>query len=609
MVFSKNFTWFFCLFGSALIAYATSLSHPYLFDDESFLLQNQWLSLEYVEGFFRSFIPISNLSFIGYRPFVLASFALENDFFHLLPWVVRFNSLLLHALNAYLLFLLVQKNFVADTRSRWVPYAVSILFLLHPVQSNVIFLAWKRSDIMFCFGLFFSLWYFQAWVESREGRRHTLFFGFLGVIFAIFSKETALMLPFAVALVHLCFWKPQKSMRRLLFLLYLPMFLLWALHVWIVLYEQPRLLAQSSFYSQSFMPSNLQLHRWDYAKTQVVALLAYLRLCFMPNNLQVFHWVEPVRSIFHATFVFSFGLITASFVLAIFCWKKRNNILVSFSILWFFIFLIPTSSFVPLSMIIDEDRLYVPIVAFCIFVVWIFRSLERLFCRSTHIFRTCFGLLLLVYLSLIVARGQDWKSPLHLWTSNSLAYPQDPRSWLNLANAYSVNGDAQKAVFCFEKSLNLDPSYATAAYFYGEHLLRSHLFEQAQVQFQTSLRLGHFVSDSYMHLAVIQHRFYRDQTKAKTYFEKSLQLGTNNTMAMRNYAHFLASIDDIDGAFTLLKRAIRIAPWDLSTQLQIANLVWTTRRDTETTKTLLQVILKKYPGHPGALKLMGEVQK
>ena len=609
MTFSKNFTWFFCLFGAALLPYAAFLSSPFLFDDEVFLEQNQWLSLAYVGNYFRSFIPISTLSFNGYRPLVLASFALEADYFQLTPWIVRLNTLVFHTLNAGLLFLLVQKNtpHAWKTKHRWLPYGVSMLFLLHPVQSNVIFLAWKRSDVFCAFGLLLSLWSFQIWAEAKKGKAWHLVLGFFGIAFAIFSKETALMIPLALALAHVCFWKSSRTIRTISLGLYLPVLLLWAAHAWIVFYEQPRLLSAAQLQTQSFMPASIQLSRTDYFNTQAVALLIYLRLCVLPNNLQIFHWIAPVTVAWPVQFFIGAGIATIAWIAAGYAWFRRHRI-VAFAIFWFFLFLIPTSSFVPLSMLVDEDRLYLPLISFCILFAWMVTKLIDLFPISVRIFQSLLVVLLAVYASLILLRGQDWKSDLHLWTSNTLAYPQDPRAWLNLANVYSVRGMAKKAEFCFEKTLAIDPSYGAGIYFYGEHLLQQQRWAQAEKQFQKALDVGYLVSDSWMNLAAIQDGFYANKSQAKIFFQKSLETGSNNTMAMRNYARFLESSNAPDEALSMLKHALTLAPWEVATQLQIAQLIWNHRRDVQGTNVLLEMILKKHPNQPEALALLKQVQ-
>ena len=53
-------------------------------------------------------------------------------------------------------------------------------------------------------------------------------------------------------------------------------------------------------------------------------------------------------------------------------WAKRlfsKYRLVSFSIFWFFLTLLPESSFLPIKDVIFEHRLYLPLVGFSIFLV------------------------------------------------------------------------------------------------------------------------------------------------------------------------------------------------------------------------------------------------
>ncbi len=101
-----------------------------------------------------------------------------------------------------------------------------------------------------------------------------------------------------------------------------------------------------------------------YIYTELTVVLKYIQLLFFPVNQNVDHDYPGFTTLWSfwplISLVIHFGLVAWA------VWKIRSEKALSFSILWFYIALIPTSTIIPLQDFMAEHRVYLPSVGFCI---------------------------------------------------------------------------------------------------------------------------------------------------------------------------------------------------------------------------------------------------
>ncbi|MCB0308067.1 MAG: tetratricopeptide repeat protein [Bdellovibrionales bacterium] len=586
----------------ALLAFGMGLAAPFIFDDIVFIKNNDWLGLDKISYFFQTFQPTSSQSFIGYRPLTMISLALDHELYGLKPWGFRLTNITLHVFNAFLVYLFVKQTKIFSKRpwGTFFAYVVSALFLVHPIQTSCIFLVWKRSTLLIALGSLLSLYAFGRWYQQRVNTLRYLILGWCGVTVALLSKETALILPLVLVLAALLLWEPQQTKRRRIAFFYVPLLVCFLVHFIVLFGFQAKFVRDNSVALQSYMPNSMQLDRWDYLKTQLIVLWKYVQFSFYPVKLHIFHWIRPVDRFLDGRFIAAFiGLG----VILVGCYQnRRRHPYIVFYTLWSFLFLIPSSSFVPLQMIIDEDRLYLPLFSFSIMLGYIFAFLISRFSALRYFWVTCICMLITIYSVHDMARAQEWQDSELLWARNIQDYPKDPRPWLNLAILHSREGHAAKANMLFEQALKLDSDYPSAIHFYAEHLLFNQRLDSAKYYYQKSINKEYLVSDSTMALGIIasQQGHMKD---AKLLFEKSLAIRPSNTLAMRNFALFLETQRKYDQALKWLKKALLVAPHEAPTQFLIARMVYEHHRDIKSARALLTQLLKQHPDHELAKQL------
>src|SRR5208283_4844675 len=149
--------------------------------------------------------------------------------------------------------------------------------------------------------------------------------------------------------------------------------------------------------------------RNEYLFTQSRVIVTYLRLLFFPINQNLVYDYPLFNSFFDLPVLLSFVFLAALFGLGVYLvWQAKVEVkvqpafrLIGFGILWFFITLSIESSIIPLPMLIDEYRVYLPSVGLIISAVtglfWVFSRL------TTHDSRPLVSRSLFVFLVLIIS--------------------------------------------------------------------------------------------------------------------------------------------------------------------------------------------------------------
>src|SRR5207244_694049 len=144
------------------------------------------------------------------------SHMLDCQLFGLKSWGHHLTSVLLHAANTLLLFLL----FVLMTGARWRSFLVAALFGLHPLHVESVAWVSARNDVLSALFVLLSIWAYvrsqESGVRSQESgarRRESgasRYYALALVFFALglMSKPMLVTLPFVLLLLD--FWPLRR---------------------------------------------------------------------------------------------------------------------------------------------------------------------------------------------------------------------------------------------------------------------------------------------------------------------------------------------------------------------------------------------------------------
>jgi tetratricopeptide (TPR) repeat protein len=200
-IIPKSLLWFFAFLFAGFLVYAPTLHNPFLLDDESQILNNAFVRNANWEGIFEG----STFNSFGqerpngvyYKPLMSAIYAGlwelgdgSSFLFHLL-------QLILAILNAFLFYWLLQ---------RWtLPIfagLAALLFLLHPINSEVILYIADLQDTLFLFWGLLALYLFSI-------RRIPWAFSCSSILLCLLSKESGILFVIALPLFSLLFDKTR----------------------------------------------------------------------------------------------------------------------------------------------------------------------------------------------------------------------------------------------------------------------------------------------------------------------------------------------------------------------------------------------------------------
>ena len=363
-----------------LIVYSNTFHASFHFDDTPQIVENYQIR------------NLDNLLDIlkGQRGLAMATFAINYAIGGLNVMGYHIVNLTIHIMNGIMVYFLVfiTLHGVLGTDLKSVPKAkriaiyTALLFAVHPIQTQAVTYIVQRMEILASMFMLIALLLFIKAVKTSMITMRVFLYGIIAVsyILGFYSKEIAITLPALVFIYDYCFLAEgdfKKIMARMpLYFVLLAMLAFFTTRTLTGLQETPGESASAGFGVQS-ITSN------EYLFTQFNVLWTYLRLLILPIN-QNFDYDYPVaKSIFEfPTFLSFVGilliLVSAFYLLTPYASRFTHyGRLIAFFILWFFVILSPTSSFIPIIDVIFEHRLYLASVGFFVLLSLAFDSLFK----------------------------------------------------------------------------------------------------------------------------------------------------------------------------------------------------------------------------------------
>lgn len=191
------------LFLIAFLVFGNGIYNEYALDDEFYTGGGNQLTQKGIKAIPEIFTSRTFRNNDGttysYRPVVVASFAIETQFFGEDAQVSHFFNLLFYALTIVLIFSILRKWFVIQ--GDWFSFFVCLLFLVHPLHTEVVDNIKSRDELL---ALFFVLLTIHAIWKHLETKKIYWLFLYPVLFWAgMLSKQTAI--PFYV-LIPLAMW-------------------------------------------------------------------------------------------------------------------------------------------------------------------------------------------------------------------------------------------------------------------------------------------------------------------------------------------------------------------------------------------------------------------
>lgn len=500
----------------SVLVYLNSLPNTLVWDDHLFI--EKWpeiRSINHLPALLKGSAPPEQGKI--YRPIRSLVYLVDYSLWGENPLGYRIQAILIHLAATLLVYgiagiLLKQRNWA---------FITALLFAVHPIHTETIdYISASLETVGTVF--FFASFYLYIKGNSSKfkvknsklpskgqsllnlKRWHFISIGF--AYLAFFSYEMTLTLPLLLIVYEVCFNRKKSLSQKIA---NSRLYWLGAIIYLFVRTAMLGLISRTEYLGYSFYHTML---------TMVKVFVRYIGLLIAPVNLTANHMLvgdfpssmlpydrlDPIlnQSLFDLDVLVAITIILSLMLMAIRMLKKQP--LISFSIFWFFISLLPVSYIIPHGGAMAEKYLYIASFGFTLFFVAIILATKAhleskvwsqpsLVKRHSHFFKYAkiFFLLTIItiYSFLTIQRNSVWKNDITLFTDMANKSPQGNNllANYNLGILYAEKKDYQRAIYHYQKALAKAPNFWQARFNLANIYFRQKKYQQAAQQYQQVL--------------------------------------------------------------------------------------------------------------------------
>lgn len=570
----KKYSWIIVIL--TFVIYGNSINNEYALDDNIVVDGNKIVEkgLSAIPEIFTSRYSTDAKQSYDYRPVVITTFAIEKQFFSKLPPfqtkeqkkkkdkltqanISHFINVLLYALTGAILLIVLRK--ILNQQSIIVALAVTLLFMLHPLHTEVVSSIKNRDEIIVFLAILFSINNVIKYTQEKKWKYlvYSLFFMCLG----LFTKSTALVIVPLVPMI-LYFIKTEKKY----FILSVISFIV----VFVGVRISHKLLVDGENQVRLFKYFEHPLMHEPWSMKRISSSLYcnwfYFKSLIFPKDMAFYYGYNQIP------------IATWSF------WQVWVSLFITLGGGWYGLYLFIKRQYLGLGILIClgvmmgvnnslmllpgivADRFtYILSLGFCIILVWSiakvfklnFNEIKNQTNKSSSQFLWVIILITVLYSGRTIARNNDWHDYLHLYTTDIEHLKESAKAHALIANTmypravslYKQNPanpklktDVQKLIYHFKEAIRIDSSYAT----------------------------------SLNNLGSVYLNFNRDYQTAIKYCEKAIVFDSNYVEAHYNAAFSYNAIGNFEKSLNHIKKVVEINPdylkiYDLLNRILIEN--------------------------------------
>jgi protein O-mannosyl-transferase len=560
----------------------------------------------------------------GWMPLTMSSHMVVYQVCGLNPWAHHLVNVLLHALNAALVFVLLQQMTGATRRSLW----VAALFAVHPLRVEaVVWVTELREVLSACFGLLALMAYARyAEVQSLKSKVQSpksvvrglspishlpasIFYLLSLFLFALglMSKPTLVTWPFVMLLLD--YWPLERSAEcgirnaesgaggngqgRTL-----P----WTKRVWekvpfFVLAAVTSVVIFLGEKHRGYLEMNDYLPLSARVGNALISYCRYLGKLFWPAELAVYyphpgHW--PSGKVLLAV-----GVILGLSVL--FFMRRRRYPYLLMGWLWYCVTLVPVSQVIQTGRYAIADRwTYLPSLGVLILTAWGASELARRWRHQVLGLAVTAGAAVVLCLALTRQQIGYWQDSEALFRHALEVTENDYLAHNNLGVALDAKGQSDEAIRQYQEAVRLKQDYAPASYNLGVTLYKKGQMDEAIVQLQEAIRLEPDYAEAHNNLG--NALFMKGHIEeAIRQYQETLRLKPDYAEIHNNLGNALAMKGQTDEAIRQYQEALRLKPDHAQAHYNLGNILLKQGETNEAIRQFLEALRLK-PDYAGARK-------
>jgi protein O-mannosyl-transferase len=558
----------FILFLLLILTYSNHFNNGFHFDDSHTVEDNVFIRhLSNIPLFFKDVTTFSTLpSHQNYRPMVTTTLAidywigggLKPFYFHLSTFIWYIVQCILMFLLFYKILKTVHSPQSTDHRIKYFALFGTAWYAFHTANAETLNYIISRSDTLSTLGVVASLWIYAYYPKLRNR-----YIYFLPLIFGLFAKETAFTF-FGLLFFYVILFEKQMSVadifnkKNFKAVLTTVRVVLPAVIICILFaYLNIRMMSKEYVAGGS---------RYYYLITQPFVILHYFFTFFLPVHLSADTDLYAFTTIFDIRFFLGGIFLIAMFWLIFYTSSVKELKPAAFGLIWFFIALLPTSSFIPLSEVLNDHRIFYPFIGLALASANIIYYLYIKFNIQHSAFIIAFALIVISANAYgVYQRNKVWHDEESLWRDVTVKSPKNGRGLMNYGLTQMSKGNYKEALIYYDKALIYNPNY----------------------------------SYLYVNLGILKNTMNKPE-EAEFDFKRAIELDASYYGTYYYYANFLYKHNRSKEAIPLYKKAIELSPYYLYSSYELLQIYYITQQ-WEDLRSLVEKTLKFAPDDKTAL--------
>ncbi len=535
------------------------LDLPFInYDDPDYVTQNA----QVLKGLtLRSFIwSLGTTHAANWHPLTWLSHMADVSLFGVSPQGHHAMNLLLHCLNAFLLFVL----FSSLTGAVWRSALLAALFAVHPLRVESVAWVSERKDVLSTFFWLTAALAYEVYVRRPDWRRY----GLLLVLFALGLASKSMLVTFPFTLLLLDVW-PLKRIN---------LHQLSVRACWPFIYEKLPLFALSAASSlMTFLAQRAggaikameEISLGTRLSNSVTAVISYVYKLVWPASLSVFYPYPESPPSSPMLLAILLGLIAAT---ALALRVRRNHPFVAVGWLWFLVTIFPVIGLVQVGNQAMADRYtYVPGIGLALIIAWgIPAPSTRQPVRAVAV--VCAAVAGLAMLSgLTVRQIGYWSSELQLF-EHALAVTE--RNWLAecvIGMKLEQQGQIDAAIVRYRRAIEIRPQAPEAQNNLGNALLKQGKWNEGIAHLREAVRLWPRYVSALSNLGAALCEASQIE-QGLPYLTEAVKQAPDYVLAHYNLGLALMSVGRWDEAQGHLEEVLRLAPNDMEARMELERL-------------------------------------
>ena len=577
---SRNLVLFLVPLTLSLLVYINSLYAPFQYDDYDTITQNRDI---------RDLSDIKSIiSHSIFRPILFITFAINYKISGLNPLSYHTVNLLLHIANTLIVIILTRRialRFTEELYSDRIAFITSILFAVHPIGTEAITYISSRSSLLATTFYLLSLLSYTQFNQTENRSRQILYY-ILTILFFLMgvgTKEIILTLPIMIVILDIFSLKLSlKDTIKRIFTTHITFVIIIFVGVLIRIYF---------FFTYEKVGGVLPRSIYENLLTQSEVIIKYIRLLLIPIGQNLIHNYPTVRTILN---LYTLLCIFTIFSLIWYAIRKRNTYpFISFGILWFFVTLLPSSSFIPFQEAMTEKHLYLPMIGFLITISGVLSIIYQRFQEYQRILKKGFAIIIAILSILTIHRNYIWGDSIRLWED---ILKKTPDSW---ATHYAYADVLRK-----QAEIDLDMSYKN--YTLGDQGRAQKYMNQFILHINKAIE--HYIEstqyrpvyiDALLNTGICYGMLYqltkteKDLSESERFFKIVIELEPSNTKALNNLANLYLLQGKTNQAVDLYREVLSKEPDNLNALTNLSQIYLNILKDNQSAKEVLSRLLER----------------